>query len=266
MGLIHRDSADFDWRPGDIAICGIVVVGTTTPPGVPSGATAINAGIGTSAGGGGNTASRMFQKILADGDTGFGSFSSNATTDDWAAVVGVYRGQDGTPIGKLGTSLAGAGPTITFPAVASPLNDTDSWVLTFGCANNTNIAVSSTPPTGTVLRDVINGAGGANGCIGLFDTSAVVSSFAQATTSSGSGGARTGMSFELRGASATALQFVSAATSGGGTTPGNPTLPSQSKGRSFFGWLEMSDRRRILVPHRRVWVPGGLMVPGRSAA
>lgn len=238
------------WRPGDIAVCGIAIVGTTTPPGIPSGATAVNAGVGTSAGGGGSMASRMFWKALAEGDTTFGSFTTPNTTDDWAAVVGIYRGVHATPVGKLGTSLAGAGPTITFPAVAAALNDTNSWVLTFGCANNSNIAVSSTPPTGTVFRAVVNGAGGANGCIGLFDTNAVVSSFAQATTSSGSGGARTGMSFELRGASSGSLQFISAQTSGAGSTPGNATLPGQNKDTSFWGYTDRKTQELLEAAFR----------------
>lgn len=228
------------WVPGDIAVCGIVVVGTATVPGVPSGATAVNAGITTTAGGGGSMASRMFWRQLAAGDTNFGSFTSGNTTDDWAAAIGIYRGVNATVVGKLGTSLAGAGPTITFPAVASPLNDSNSWVLTFGCNNGTNIATSSTPPTGTVLRELINAASGVAG-IGLFDTDAIVSSFAQATTTSGTGGARTGMSFELRGAASGSLHYISGATSSGTSTPGNPSLPAQSPGVGFHNERQMRE-------------------------
>ena len=238
MSIIHRDAADALWRPGDIAICFFGIVGRTTPPTPPSPVVAINNGTGSSAGSGGSFAGRMAYRILADGDTLFGSWTTGGTTDDFAAVVSVYRGQHAsTPIGKLGTSLANAGSTINVPAVTSPLDGSWSWVV--GCASiNANTITLLGPLSGMTFRDSarLNPSGVA--VASLFDTNGIVSSWPQTGINvSPATPGWLGQAFELRADSNGSLQHVSTSTLTGITTPGDPPLPTQSRGRSFAGWV-----------------------------
>lgn len=242
-----------------MALIQFSVAGTTTPAGLPASGeiTSVTAGIGTSLGSGNSIASRYGRRTLVDGDTDLGDWTSGTPGADWTAIVVIYRNQHAsTPIGKIGTSQAGSSNVVTFPAVAAPLNGSNSWIVT-GAIRNNEGAGMEVAPTGHVNRDFRNGA---EPKAGLYDSNGIVSSYASDTETYGNAaGAWLGMAMEIQAADSLGLVVVATLVSSGTTMPGTVSLPAQSPGRGFANRRELAEivrweseerRRMLALAHR----------------
>lgn len=203
------EASAHSWIPGDI----LIVHAASTEETIPTGATGFT-GIGT---GGtqaaGTMGSRMFYRVLQDGDTTVGS--------DWTRSAGglacaIYRGQHASdPIGDA-SGTGGTGATVDYSALTAEA--AGSWLILAG--HHTTDNVTRTAPSGYEKR--VDDGSLAHRHF-LHDSDGIEASFAGASVEdgvAGTGWQTTGI--ELKVATGETLAFVQAfhAESGG-------DLPSQ---------------------------------------